>query len=117
MPVRPPASDEDADQGRVLAARLWRLRRSLCALWAFRLGRTVPPRRCRRTTALTATTSQLLIELKSKPNASGATSAKLDHELAVEIRGPKHARAELWAVALQARTHEHMRTTRCISTC
>ena len=47
--------------------------------------------------------SSLLIELKAAPNTDGATSAKLNHELMMEIRGPKAARAEMWAMLLQVR--------------
>jgi hypothetical protein len=92
---------------------------------AYRLGRIAPPgiverlmascygfgryhRFWRRGALISApvpvgSQSQLLIELKARPNADGTTSAKMDHELAIELRGAKSARAELWAVMLQVR--------------
>ena len=47
--------------------------------------------------------TQLLIELKTtRPNTKG-DSSNVDHELMIELRGPKAQRAEMWAVALHVR--------------
>ena len=90
---------------------------------AYRLGRIAPPGITERlmascygfgkyhrfwkrgaliTTSLTSASAKLLIELKSRPSG-GVTSAKVEHELNLEMRGARTSRAEHWAVLLQAR--------------